>query len=277
MSSPRLCLGHFQEAAAAGELFLMYQPKLNLRSGEVDGVEALSRWQHPRKGALEPTKFIRAAELCGAIDWLTDWVLATAIGQWTKWRDAGVDLGLAVNVSALNLRHTDFPDRVAALCEAAGMPPHRLTLELTESATQRPVRLMDTVSRLRLKGMAVSLDDFGTGYASMLQLRKLPFTELKIDRSFIADLLTSRDSRAITRSLIGLAHELGLSVTAEGVEDAAILDAITAFGCDRVQGFLIAAPMPADRLALWLARRQAPDATGGALSRQTPPALAAAG
>jgi EAL domain-containing protein (putative c-di-GMP-specific phosphodiesterase class I) len=104
--------------------------------------------------------------------------------------------------------------------------------------------------------MGVSLDDFGTGYASMLQLRKLPFTELKIDRSFIADLLTSRDSRAITRSLIGLSHELGLTVTAEGVEDEAILEAVAAFGCDRVQGFLIAAPMPADRLALWLARRK---------------------
>lgn len=256
MSSPTLCATHFQEAAAAGELFLMYQPKLNLRSGEVDGVEALSRWQHPRKGALEPAKFIRAAELCGAIDWLTDWVLATATRQWAKWREGGIDLDLAVNISALNLRHTDFPDMVETLCQAAGMPPQRLTLELTESATQKPVRLMETVARLRLKGMAVSLDDFGTGYASMLQLRKLPFTELKIDRSFIADLLTSRDSRVITRSLIALAHELGLSVTAEGVEDQEILDAVAAFGCDRVQGFLIAAPMPAERLTLWLSRRQ---------------------
>jgi EAL domain-containing protein (putative c-di-GMP-specific phosphodiesterase class I) len=269
MTSPRLCLAHFQEAADAGDLFLMYQPKLNLRSGLVDGAEALSRWQHPRKGMLEPAKFVRAAELCGAIDWLTQWVLTSAIGQWAKWRDAGVDLDLAVNISALNLRHTDFPDMVESLCMEAGMPAHRLTLELTESATQKPVHLMDTVARLRLKGMAVSLDDFGTGYASMLQLRKLPFTELKIDRSFIADLLTSRDSRAITRSLIALSHELGLSVTAEGVEDEAILEAVTAFGCDRVQGFLVAAPMAAERLTLWLARRQ----TG--LPAAAPPALAA--
>jgi EAL domain-containing protein (putative c-di-GMP-specific phosphodiesterase class I) len=274
MSLPRLCLAHYQEAAEAGELFLMYQPKLNLKSSGIDGVEALSRWQYPRKGALEPAKFIRAAELCGAIDWLTHWVLTTAIGQWAKWREEGIDLELAVNVSALNLKHSDFPDIVENLCQAAGMPPHRLTLELTESATQKPVRLMDTVSRLRLKGMGVSLDDFGTGYASMLQLRKLPFTELKIDRSFIADLLTSRDSRAITRFLIGLSHELGLTVTAEGVEDEAILDAVTAFGCDRVQGFLIARPMPADRLGLWLERRQTCNGATGPLAAPRPPVAA---
>jgi EAL domain-containing protein (putative c-di-GMP-specific phosphodiesterase class I) len=259
MNAPRLCLVHFQQAAEAGELFLMYQPKLNLRSGQVDGVEALARWQHPRKGALEPAKFVRAAELCGAIDWFTQWVVTTATRQWAEWRAHGLELDLAVNISALNLRDVAFPDLVDGLCEAAGMPRHRLTLELTESATQKPVRLMDTVARLRLKGMGVSLDDFGTGYGSMLQLRKLPFTELKIDRSFVADLLTSRDSRAITRALIGLAHELGLSVTAEGVEDEAILGALRAFGCDRAQGFLIAAPMPAERLTLWLARNQARD------------------
>jgi EAL domain-containing protein (putative c-di-GMP-specific phosphodiesterase class I) len=257
MTFPRLCLAHFQEAAGAGELFLMYQPKLNLRTNEVDGVEALSRWHRPRKGALQPSRFVRAAELCGAIDWFTEWVVSTATGQWAQWNAHGLDLDLAINISALNLRHTDFPDLVEALCKRAGMPRNRLTLELTESATQKPVRLMDTVARLRLKGIAVSLDDFGTGYASMLQLRKLPFTELKIDRSFIADLLTSRDSRAITRSLIVLAHDLGLTVTAEGVEDETILDALRAFGCDRAQGYLIAPAMGADRLSLWLASRHA--------------------
>lgn len=260
MTLPRLCLSHFQEAAGAGELFLMYQPKLNLRTGGVDGVEALSRWHRPRKGPLQPSRFVRAAELCGAIDWFTAWVVTTATRQWTQWNAEGLDLDLAVNISALNLRHTDFPDRIDALCEQAAMPRHKLTLELTESATQKPVRLMDTVARLRLKGMAVSLDDFGTGYASMLQLRKLPFSELKIDRSFIADLLTSRDSRTITRSLIALAHDLGLTVTAEGVEDEAILDALRAFGCDRVQGYLVAPAMSADRLSLWLASRQVPEA-----------------
>ena len=252
MSIAKLSLAEFQHAAKAGELFLMYQPKLSLRTGSIDGVEALARWQHPRMGALEPARFIRTAERCGAIDWFTEWALEQAIRQWSTWKEKGLDLSMAVNISALNLAQFVFPDLVEELCERAGMPTSRLTLELTEGATQKAVRLMDNVARMRLKGMEVSLDDFGTGYSSMVQLRKLPFTELKIDRTFIADLLTSRHSRAITRSLIALAHEFGLGVTAEGVEDYETLETLTAFGCDRAQGFIIARPMTGERLALWL-------------------------
>jgi EAL domain-containing protein (putative c-di-GMP-specific phosphodiesterase class I) len=274
MSFAKLSLPDFQRAAEAGEIFLMYQPKLTLRTGAIDGVEALARWQHPRNGALEPARFIRSAELCGAIDWFTEWALEQAIRQWSAWREKGLDLAMAVNISALNLKHFDFPDMVEALCERGGMPNSRLTLELTEGATQKALQLMDNVARMRLKGFDVSLDDFGTGYGSMLQLRKLPFTELKIDRNFIADLQTSRHSRAITRSLIALAHEFGLGVTAEGVEDYQTLETLTAFGCDKAQGFLIARPMTGERLALWLPtwqeatperqrRRGARTATGG--------------
>lgn len=254
---PRLSLATLQRAADTGALFLMYQPKLDLRSQTVTGVEALARWLHPQRGSIPPTAFIPVTERCGLIDWLTEWALTTAAQQWTQWRAQELDLELAVNISALNLKHVRFPDLVSAICAEQDFPPHRLTLELTEGATQEATRLMDTVSRFRLKGIGISLDDFGTGFGSLVQLRGLPFTELKIDQRFVSDLLVSRDSRAITRGLIAMAHEIGLTVTAEGVEDQATLETLQAFGCDKAQGFLIARPMPGDRLALWLAKRDA--------------------
>lgn len=248
---PRITLPRLQQAADTGALFLVYQPKLDLRSGEITGVEALARWQHPRRGSISPAAFIPATEKSGLIDWFTEWALTAAVRQWAQWLDDGKNLDLAVNISALNLRHVDFPDVVSRICAEQNVPPERLMLELTEGANQESTRLMDTVSRFRLKGIGISLDDFGTGYGSLVQLRGLPFTELKIDQSFVSDLLSSRDSRAITRALIGMAHEIGLTVTAEGVEDRPTLEALQAFGCDRAQGFLIARPMPGDQLALW--------------------------
>jgi EAL domain-containing protein (putative c-di-GMP-specific phosphodiesterase class I) len=262
---PRLTLAGMQRAADTGALFLMYQPKLDLRSGAVTGVEALARWQHPQRGSIPPTAFIPATERSGLIDWLSEWALNTAVQQWVQWQSERLDLELAVNISALNLKHVRFPDLVCAICADHDFPPDRLTLELTEGATQDATRLMDTVSRFRLKGIGISLDDFGTGFGSLVQLRGLPFTELKIDQRFVSDLLVSRDSRAITRGLIAMAHEIGLTVTAEGVEDQATLDTLQAFGCDKAQGFLIARPMPGDQLSLWLARRNAK-------RRQEPPA-----
>lgn len=251
-SVPRLTPAGLEDAAAAGQLYLMYQPKLDLRSGAITAVEALARWQHPRRGDISPIDFIPAIEASGLIDWFSEWVLTTAARQWSEWTARGLELELAVNISALNLRHVGFPDVVAGICLAEGLSQECLTLELTEGATQEATRLMDTVSRFRLKGIGISLDDFGTGYGSLVQLRCLPFTELKIDRRFVADLLVSADSRAITRGLIGMAHEIGLSVTAEGVEDHATLCALQALGCDKAQGFLIARPMTGDRLPLWI-------------------------
>ncbi|HEY0412615.1 MAG TPA: EAL domain-containing protein [Allosphingosinicella sp.] len=251
---PRLTLAGLEEAAATGQLYLMYQPKLDLRSGAITGVEALARWQHPRRGEIRPVDFIPAVERGGLIDWFSEWALTSAARQWAEWRAGGLDLELAVNISALNLRHVCFPDVVATICAAEGVPHDRLMLELTEGATQEATRLMDTVTRFRLKGIGISLDDFGTGYGSLVQLRSLPFTELKIDRSFVADLLVSTESRAITRGLIAMAHEIGLIVTAEGVEDQDTLTALQAFGCDKAQGFTIARPMTGDRLTLWMAR-----------------------
>lgn len=249
---PRLTLAGLEQAEATGQMYLMYQPKLDLRSGTITGVEALARWQHPRRGEIPPVDFIPAIERAGLIDWFSEWALTTAARQWAGWCAKGHDLELAVNISALNLRHICFPDAVTGICVAEGLPQERLTLELTEGATQDATKLMDTVSRFRLKGIGISLDDFGTGYGSLVQLRGLPFTELKIDRRFVADLLISSDSRAITRGLIGMAHEIGLIVTAEGVEDHETLATLQAFGCDKAQGFLIARPMTGDRLPLWI-------------------------
>jgi EAL domain-containing protein (putative c-di-GMP-specific phosphodiesterase class I) len=251
---PHLSLAGLEQAGATGQLYVMYQPKLDLRSGAITGVEALARWQHPRRGAISPVDFIPAIEGSGLIDWFSEWVLATATRQWAAWRAGGLDLELAVNISALNLRHVNFPDVVTGICLAENVPQERLMLELTESATQEATQLMDTVSRFRLKGIGISLDDFGTGYGSLVQLRGLPFTELKVDRCFVADLLVSGDSRAITRGLIAMAHEIGLSVTAEGVEDHDTLAALQAFGCDKAQGYLIAKPMTGDRLPLWISK-----------------------
>lgn len=249
-----------EKAAQTGALFLMYQPKLDLRSNLITGVEALARWQHRSLGWIGPSDFIPAAEQGGLIDWFSEWALTCAAQQWSRWHDDRIDLELAVNISALNLEHVCFPDLVGRLCADEGVPPGRLMLELTEGATQDATRLMDTVSRFRLKGIGVSLDDFGTGYGSLVQLRGLPFTELKIDRRFVGDLLVSSESRAITRGLIQIAQEIGLTVTAEGVEDEDSLEMLRSFGCDKAQGFLIAPPMTGDRLPLWLRQRSSEQA-----------------
>lgn len=270
---PRLTLNILERAAAVGELFLMYQPKLDLRTGQICGVEALARWHHPRHGPVEPSTFIPAAEQEGLIDWFSEWALTSAISQWTSWREDGLDVELAVNISALNLEHLRFPDLVRKLCADQGVPPSRLMLELTEGATQKATRLMDTISRFRLKGIGISLDDFGTGFGSLVQLRSLPFTELKIDRLFVSDLLASRYSRAITRGLIAMAHELGLTVTAEGVEDLATLQALTAFNCDKAQGFLIARPMLGDQFQMWLRKWVATDFMTGLERRDATPTI----
>jgi EAL domain-containing protein (putative c-di-GMP-specific phosphodiesterase class I) len=233
------------------ELALVYQPKLMLESGCVAAVEALSRWTLDGE-AVEPTRFIPLAERSGSIDKLTEWVLRTALKQWISWRDQGATIGIAVNVSAVTLRNLDFPDLLQRLCHVEGVPPEQITVELTEGATQHVIRLLDTLTRFRIKGVGVALDDFGTGYSSLLQLRQLPFTELKIDQHFIHDLTVADDSRLIAKSVIDLAHGLGLKAVAEGVEDAETLKLLAALGCDEVQGYFVARPMPGPELVPWM-------------------------
>jgi EAL domain-containing protein (putative c-di-GMP-specific phosphodiesterase class I) len=241
-----------QLAVERGELSLVYQPKIAFESGSVVGVEALTRWQHPTSGTVDPSTFIPLAERAGIIDSLTEWVFDTALKQWVVWRDQGVSMNIAVNVSALTLRNVDFPDLLQRRCQLGGVPPEHVTVELTEGATQHVVRLLDTLTRFRLKGIRVALDDFGTGYSSLLQLRQLPFSELKIDQCFVEDLATAEESRLIVKSVIDLAHALGLTAVAEGVESLEALELLARMGCDQVQGYFIARPMQPGELVPWM-------------------------
>ncbi len=238
-------------------LTLAFQPKVEIASARMTGVEALARWTHPVHGAVEPARFVPLAERFGLIDQLTDWLVRTGLKQWIAWKDQGLKTNLAFNISALSLRDIYFPDYLHRLCLIEGVPPACLTIEVTEGATQHLVRLLDTLTRFRLKGMSLSLDDFGTGYSSLLQLRQLPYCELKIDRCFVRDALRSSESRLIVKAVIDLAHGLGLTATAEGVEDEETLALLAGMGCDAAQGFFVARPMEGSDLAPWLIEAEA--------------------
>jgi EAL domain-containing protein (putative c-di-GMP-specific phosphodiesterase class I) len=246
-----------QLAIERHELSLAYQPKVEIRGGRLAGVEALARWHHPRLGAIPPDRFVPLAERYGSIDALTEWALRTGLAQWRSWSEQGVKADIAFNISALSLRDIYFPDYLHRLCLVEGVPPSALTIEVTEGATQHLVRLLDTLTRFRLKGMCLSLDDFGTGYSSLLQLRQLPYSELKIDRCFVRDAATSKESRLIVNAVIDLAHGLGLTATAEGVEDEQTLALLARLGCDNAQGYFISKAMAGSELAPWLIEAEA--------------------
>ena len=247
-------LARLQQAVQGQRLHMVYQPKVALKDGSLVRVEALVRWDDPRLGTVEPSRFVPLAEEHGLIDDLTLWGLRTILKQWLEWRGQGIDTCIAFNISALSLQSLDFPDLVERLCRTLEVPTDRLVLELTEGATQPLVKLMDTLTRFRIKGIGLAIDDFGTGYSSLMQLRQLPFTEVKIDQAFIADIERSRDCRLIVQSIAGLAHGLGLSATAEGVETLEQLRLVREVGCDVVQGYLISPPLEPDALKPWQAR-----------------------
>jgi EAL domain-containing protein (putative c-di-GMP-specific phosphodiesterase class I) len=244
--------GELDRAVERGELYLLFQPKVEIAGGGLCGVEALARWRHPRLGTLKPELFVPMAEHGGAIDALTEWVLKAGLRQWLGWRDQGVKTDIAFNISAISLRDIYFPDWLQRLCQTEGVPCERVTVEITEGATQHMIRLLDTLTRFRLKGMKLALDDFGTGYSSLLQLRRLPYTELKIDKCFVAEAAASRESRLIVQAAVNLAHGLGLTATAEGVQDEPTLALLADLGCDHAQGYLIARPMQGTALVPWL-------------------------
>ena len=244
-------LGSFSQALEEQRLHMVYQPKVSLRDGALIRVEALVRWDDPELGPVEPSRFVPLAEEHGLIDDLTQWGLRTILRQWLDWREEGLDTCIAFNISALSLQHLDFPDLVERMCRALEVPTDRLVLELTEGATQPLVKLMDTLTRFRIKGIGLAIDDFGTGYSSLMQLRQLPFTEVKIDRAFVSDLPRSRDCRLIVQSITDLAHGLGLTATAEGVETLEQLQLVRELGCDVVQGYLISPPLAPDELQPW--------------------------
>ena len=250
-AADRRLLESFGRALADGKLHLVYQPKVRLRDGKLTRVEALVRWEDEELGPISPSRFVPLAEKHGLIDPLTEWGLRTTLKQWRIWRDQGLETRLAFNISAVSLQRLDFPDLVERMCRALDVPTDRLVLELTEGATQPLVKLMDTLTRFRIKGMGLAIDDFGTGYSSLLQLRQLPFTEVKIDRCFVIDLPSAHDSRLIVKTIVELAHGLGLVATAEGVETIEQLRCVRELGCDVVQGYLVAPPLDPENLIGW--------------------------
>jgi EAL domain-containing protein (putative c-di-GMP-specific phosphodiesterase class I) len=234
------------------QLHMVYQPKVSLRDGGLRQVEALVRWEDPVLGTVKPSHFVPLAEQHGLIDELTQWGLTRILRQWIDWRADGLDTCIAFNISALSLQHLDFPDLVERMCRALEVPADRLVLELTEGSTQPLVKLIDTLTRFRIKGIGLAIDDFGTGYSSLMQLRQLPFTEVKIDQAFVADVPHSRDSRLIIQAVTDLSHGLGLTATAEGVETIDQLRIVRELGCDCVQGYLVSPPLDPAALKPWI-------------------------
>lgn len=253
-SPARLALvSELRHAIDADELVLHYQPKLNLRTAEVTSVEALIRWQHPTRGLLAPIEFLEIAESTGLIDPLTDWVLRHAVEQIVTWRRSGIELAVAVNISARNLRNERLPDSIIELLQFHDLPAGSLEIELTETALlAEPERARAILQRLHDHGVRVSLDDFGQGYTSLAQLGTLPLTELKIDRAFVSDMLRNAKDHTIVTTLIDLAHNLDLHVTAEGAEQTDAVTELAGLGCDNAQGYALSAPLPAADLEQWL-------------------------
>jgi EAL domain-containing protein (putative c-di-GMP-specific phosphodiesterase class I) len=243
-----------QRALDLQRLRMVYQPKVCARDGHLRQVEALVRWTDPDLGAVKPSDFVPLAEEHGLIHELTQWGLRTILRQWLDWRDVGLETCIAFNISALSLQHLDFPDLVERMCRALGVPTDMIVLELTEGATQPLVKLMDALTRFRIKGIGLAIDDFGTGYSSLMQLRQLPFTEVKIDQAFVADVPHSHDSRLIIQAVTELAHGLGLTATAEGIETIEQLRAIRELGCDDLQGYLLSPPLDPETLPDWVVK-----------------------
>jgi EAL domain-containing protein (putative c-di-GMP-specific phosphodiesterase class I) len=233
------------------ELTLVFQPKVDLVSGRVRSLEALARWTHPTLGPVSPGEFVPIAEQTGGARRLTSWALSAAIRQMATWRREGIDIDVAVNLSAPDLLDSQLGDEILETLRQHGVDPTRLILEVTEGAVIRdPALAVRNMQLLRIAGVRFSLDDFGTGYSSLSQLSRLPLDELKIDRSFITRAHERRDDVTIIRSTIELAHNMGLKVVAEGVETQEAWNLLGRLGCDLVQGYLVSRPLtPADTLA----------------------------
>jgi diguanylate cyclase (GGDEF)-like protein/PAS domain S-box-containing protein len=245
-------IGELRNAIENDQLVLHYQPKVSLRTGRSDRVEALVRWQHPERGLVPPDQFIPLAEQTGLIKPLTHWVLDTAIRQCRIWRNSGMDIAVGVNLSMRNLHDPELVGLVAQLLKSYALEASALKLEVTESALMTdPQRAVDCLVRLRAIGVEVAIDDFGTGHASLSYLKQMPVGEIKIDRSFVRDMHKDKNDFMIVRSTIELAHDLGLRVIAEGVEDQATWDLLASLGCDLAQGYLMSRPVPEGDLRRW--------------------------
>jgi len=246
-------INDLKQAIPAGELELYFQPKLCLRTMVVTHVEALVRWQHPTLGMVPPDDFIYIAEQTGQIKALTRWVFTTALKQFSIWEKLGLKLNIAINISAENLKEADFHQFICQSIMQAEVPADKITLEVTESAVvEDPQAAIKLLSQFKEHGMKLSIDDYGTGYSSLAQLKQLPVHELKIDKSFIQRLEHDDDDQIIVRSTIELAHNMGLHVVAEGIEDEFSLNWLIKNGCELAQGYFISRPKPAKELTSWL-------------------------
>lgn len=236
------------------QLQLHYQPKISHHTASIMGVEALVRWNHPERGLVAPEEFIPLAEDCGLIQPLALWVLHEALQQSVKWHEAGYAFTVSLNISTRNLLDDDLPGRVGKLLASYEARPEWLVFEITESAVmEEPEHALETLLKLSKMGIQLSLDDFGTGYSSLAYLKKLPVSEIKIDKSFVKDMELDANDTVIVRSTIALGQNLGMKVVAEGVENAEIWDLLSALGCDASQGFYMGSPMAAEQLDEWMA------------------------
>jgi predicted signal transduction protein with EAL and GGDEF domain len=246
-------MSELKGAVEGGQLSLYYQPKLNIQSRSLYGVECLVRWIHPVHGFIPPDEFIPLAEQTGNVCALTRWVVRTAIAQSRLWQEQGLDLKTAINISALDLADPGFAGFIAAQLDEHGVAPGNFVVEITESAVMAdPELAMGQLQQLCELGVQLSIDDYGTGYSSMAQLKRLPVHELKIDKSFVLDLLSNPDDDIIVRSTIELGHNMGLKIVAEGVETEAVLERLDQLGCDIAQGYLLSKPLPPSAFASWL-------------------------
>lgn len=246
-------IGELGRAIRENQLCLYYQPKVLLDDKRCYGFEALIRWMHPELGFVPPNDFIPIAEMTSMIHPLTAWVVEKSIEQARQWYDQGLDLTIAVNLSARNLMDENLPKMVARLLEKYQLPANRLELEITESSIMTdPARALRILDQLDQLGVLMSIDDFGTGYSSLAYLKRLPVYTLKIDNSFVRNMLEDRQDEIIVNSTINLAHNLGLRVVAEGVENEALLHSLKQMGCDEAQGYFIGRPMPLKNVNEWL-------------------------
>ncbi|MDB5973096.1 MAG: hypothetical protein JWQ90_5546 [Hydrocarboniphaga sp.] len=249
----RQVLQDFERALAAGELKLYYEPKIHLRTGEVIGAEVLLRWQHPQRGLLQPDEFLSKIENSELICELGEWLIVSACEQLQAWELQGLDFSLSINIAAHHLRRPDFSARVAVLLDSfPGLRREHLEFEIVETGALSDLDgVALTMQRCCDSGVRFALDDFGTGYSSLTYLRRLPVATIKIDRSFVLDILHNASDRELVRSIIGLARSLGRSVIAEGIETPAHRRALLDLGCELGQGYGIAKPMPSETFSAW--------------------------
>ncbi len=254
----RISAHELSEAIDQNQLVVHYQPKVQLQTGQLIGTEVLVRWQHPSHGLLYPDAFISVAE--GSIELigrLTVFVLNTALRKAVEWRDQGMHLSLSLNLSATSLVDLKLPDTIHDILQIHGFDPNMCVLEITESvAMEDPSRTMDILTRFRLKNIRLSIDDFGTGYSSLVQLYRLPFNEIKIDKSFVMKSMQDEEAAAIVRITIDLGHSLGLTVVAEGIEDQETYDWLKELGCEIGQGYFISKPINARRFPIWVQQHE---------------------